>query len=191
MVNQVQVVSILMIVNGSLVSLMGLYLTVMGPVMYFLMQSSPTPPPTPGMPGWFPTFMVVLPVVYVVLGLASLTTAVLNIVAGIRCLRFRGRTFALVALLSNILPVFTCYCLPTCIGMMVYGLIVFFQADVAYAFAAVKAGAPPERFKRRRRYDEDDFEEDEVILPREPERPSSQHVRRDPNEPIRRPPPEE
>jgi hypothetical protein len=67
--------------------------------------------------------MTIMPIIYLAIGLVVLIAGVLNLIAGIRVLKFRGRTFALVALFANIVPVLTCYCAPTSIGMMVYGLI--------------------------------------------------------------------
>jgi hypothetical protein len=191
MVGQVQTVAILMIVNGSLVSLMGLLYIVLGPAMFALMRMVPKSPQPTSTPDTM--IMTIVSVYYVAMGIAVLTVGILNVIAGVRCLNFRGRVFALVALFGNVLPMFTCYCLPTCLGMMIYGLIVFFQADVAYAFTAVKAGAPPERFKRPRRFDEEDFgpeEEQDEFAPRPPSR-RSDHVQLEPGEEIGRPPQEE
>lgn len=197
MVNQVQVVAILMIVNGALVSLMGLLYTAMGPTLIAFMKLAPATASSP-YPQTDTTFMTVMSVFYLTLGLLVLTAGILNIVGGIRSLKLRGRTFAIVALFSNLAPLFTCYCLATSLPLMIYGLIVFFQADVAHAFAMVAAGAPPERFTRpRRRYDEEEMEEEEFgeedaddeIAPRAPAEPGD-NIQLGPNERIHRPPEE-
>lgn len=170
MANQVPVVGILMIVNGAIVSLMGLIYTAMGPAMFALMSIGPRPPNQPAANTADTTFMAVMSGFYVVVGLLVLVCGMLNIVAGVRCLNYRGRTLALVALFSNLAPMFTCYCMPTSLGLMIYGLIVMFQSDVAYAFAQVARGVPPERFKRPRRYREEELDDEEgEELP--PERP--------------------
>jgi hypothetical protein len=191
-VNQVQVVSILMIVNGSLVSLMGLFYAFMGPAMFALLRMAPPGPPGTPAPGT--AELTILPLIYVAIGLPVLAAGVLNIVAGIRSLKFRGRTFALVALFANLVPVFTCYCIPTSLGLMIYGLIVFFQADVAHAFERVAVGESPERFKHGWRRDEDD-EMDEEELDEESDlhdpSPRPTNIRRDPKEKYRKSPPEE
>jgi hypothetical protein len=191
-VNQVQVVAILMIVNGSLVSLMGLFYALMGPTMFALMRLAPPGPP--GGPGPGTTETTILSLIYPAIGLPVLTAGVLNIVAGVRSLKFRGRVFALVALFANLVPVFTCYCMPTCVGLMIYGLIVFFQSDVARAFERVAAGVPPERLKHGWHRDEEDetdegeFEEEGT--PRDPAgRPTD--IQQGPNEKLRKSPPEE
>lgn len=158
MVQQVQVVAILMIVNGALVSLVGLYLVCMGPFMFVMAKTAPPPPGGGGGPDTM--IMGIMATVYLILGLLVLTTSVLNIVGGIRSLKYRGRTLAMVALFSNLVPMFTCYCIPTSLGLMIYGLIVFFQSDVADAFARVADGLPPERVKYG--WQRDDEPEDEM-----------------------------
>jgi hypothetical protein len=195
MVNQVQVVSILMIVNGALVSLMGLIYALMGPTMFALMRPAPPGPSGASGPGTTVTTMTtILSLIYVAIGLAVLTVGILNIVAGIRSLRFRGRTFALVALFSNLLPMFTCYCLPTSLGLMIYGLIVFFQTDVAYVFERVAAGEPAERFKHGWRPIEEEEMDEEEIEEEDADSPSTNRptdIQLGPNEKFRKPPQEE
>jgi hypothetical protein len=173
MANQVPVVAILMIVNGVIVSLMGLFFAIAGPATLALQFLAPGPGQRA--PNSVDTvFMTVLSGFYVVMGLLVLVSGILNIVAGIRCLSYRGRTLALVALFSNLVPMLTCYCIPTSLGLMIYGLIVMFQSDVAYAFAEVARGVPPERFKRGRRYREEelDEEEEEELRPEDADVPS-------------------
>jgi len=189
-VNQVQVVAILMIVNGALVSLMGLIYALMGPTMFAMTRFSPPPAAA----GGGPPPELILSAVYLVIGLPVLACGILNIVAGIRSLSLRGRTLALVALFSNLAPMFTCYCLFTCLPLMIYGLIVFFQADVAYAFAMVAQGAPVAQFKAgRRHYEEDEEDWEEDLAPRgETEAPPpSRNIQRGPKDTYRPPQPEE
>lgn len=157
MVGQVKVVGILMLVHGITVILMGGVLVTAGVVMLF----APTPPgggPEP----------YILAAVYGVWGLLVIACGVLNSVAGYLTMSFRARVFSLVALFSNILVLLTCYCAITAIGMMVYGLVVLFQPDVARAFRLVADGASPDdvvgRFTRRYNDARDDF--DDVYRPR-------------------------
>jgi hypothetical protein len=164
MVNQVQVVSILMIVHGALASLMGLFFAAMGPTMYALFSLEKKDPRARHGPADEAVFTVIS-VVYVVLGLLILAVGVLNIVAGVRGLKFRGRVLALVALFSNVIPLITCYCSPTSLGLMIYGLIVYFNKDVVRAFELAARGVPPEEIRRRFEYRErryrDDYEDDD------------------------------
>jgi hypothetical protein len=191
MVKQVQVVAILMIVNGALVSIMGLLYAFMGPAMFALMRLGPASKSTNNPPDTM--FLTLMSAIYLGLGLLVLTAGILNLVAGIRSLKLRGRTFAIVALFSNLIPIFTCYCLPTSLGLMIYGLIVFFQADVAHAFAMVATGVSPQRFLGGvREEDEDEFDEeiDDRSTPRR-QSPPTDKFQRDPNEKFRRPDPED
>ena len=130
MVNQVKVVAILMIVNGALVSFMGLFYTAMGPLMCTVISLAPPG----GAGGPKPDEKVAITAIsgiYVVIGLPTLACGLLNIVAGIRSLSFRNRILALVALFSNIGTVFTCYCSPIANGVTRHGGI-----RVAIAFSA-------------------------------------------------------
>ena len=93
-----------------------------------------------------------------------LLCGIINSISGFKVMSFRGRVFAIVALFSNILVLFTCWCAPTAIGMMIYGLIVLFNSDVAYAFDMVSRGASPEdvvgRYTRRYGDARDDYDEE-------------------------------
>jgi hypothetical protein len=59
---------------------------------------------------------------------------------GIRMLKFRGRTLGIVALSSGLLSIAGCYCLPTAIGLFIYGLIVLLNEPVKRAFAMGEQG---------------------------------------------------
>jgi hypothetical protein len=182
MVRQVQVVAILMIVNGAITSLMGLYLAGMGPFMFFTALNAGRPGPG-GSSGPDTTILGIMAAVYLALGLLVLATSILNIVAGIRCLKYRGRTFAIVALFSNLAALFTCYCSLLSLGVMIYGLIVFFHHDVADAFARVADGLPPERVK----YDwHPDDEVDDEFPPSPDDRPRrGDNIQRGPDDGYR------
>ena len=167
MVAQVRVVAILMIIHGTLVSLMGAVYIKYGLAICVSFWAPNAGIFAPSGQGAFDVINILFPI-YGVIGLPVLAVGILNIVAGIRCFRLRGRNLALVALFINVVPVFTCYCLPTSVGLMIYGLIVLFHSGVAYAFAEVAARAALERLKSYRRpSDEDDFE-DEPLPPLAP-----------------------
>lgn len=55
-------------------------------------------------------------------------------------LKFRGRTLGIVALSSGLLSIAGCYCLPTAIGLFIYGLIVLLNEPVKRAFAMGEQG---------------------------------------------------
>ncbi len=82
----------------------------------------------------------ILTVVYLSMGLVGLVAGILHIIAGIRNLSYRGRTLGIVALIAGGLSVGTIYCAPTTIGLMIYGLIVYFSADGRRAFELGEKG---------------------------------------------------
>jgi hypothetical protein len=162
MVQQVQIVCILQIVNGVLVSLMGLLLCLAGPMLFAVISAEKKG----NLDAEDQMFLSIMSIFYVVFGLLVLIPGLLNIIAPIRAMTFRGRTLWAIALFSNAVPVFTCYCAPTSIAIMVFGLIVFFNEEVAQAFKLGAEGLPPAEIRdrvaasrpRRRyvRYDEDE-----------------------------------
>jgi hypothetical protein len=165
MVSHVKIVSILMIVNGALATLLGAFYAVMGPFVVTMMQAERrhTDPDEK-------MVMQIIGYVYPAIGIPTVIAGILTLVAGIRTLWFRGRILALVALFLNVFPMCTLYCAPTSLGLLVYGLIVFFNADVARAFRMAADGMPAGRIEARflkqrltDRWDEDwedDWEDD-------------------------------
>jgi hypothetical protein len=154
-VGQVKVVGILMIVHGMTVAIMGvIYALASSAFMFF------TPPPPPG--GGGPPAELFM-AIYIAIGVVIFSCGVLNSVAGYRIMNLRNRVLGLIALFANLVPLLTCYCAPTSIAMMVYGLVVLFQPDVGRAFELVAAGATPEEAVRKftRRYGDmrDDYDD--------------------------------
>jgi hypothetical protein len=139
---QVNTISILLIVQGSLECAMGLLYAAMGPLMFGLMQTpSPSrsggPPPPEEMAG-------IISGVYIVIGLFAIACGVLKIVAGIKNRKYRGRTLGYVALISGILMIFTCYCGITGIGLAIWGLIVYSNETTRRAFQLGEEGLSPD-----------------------------------------------
>ncbi len=167
MVGQVKIVGILMIVHGVTVVIMGGLIAFLGSFLAFGMPAGPPPGGGGAAAGGGPPpgFQAALSAIYIGWGALIAIVGILNGIAGFRIMYLRGRVLALVALFTNIVVVLTCYCGPTAVGMMVYGLIVLFQSDVARAFEAVARGENPEdviaRFSRRHGYgdERDDFDD--------------------------------
>ena len=137
---QVKIVAILLIVQGALEVAMGLFLCVMGPVMFSLMSSSPPPSsggPTPP--------AALFGGIYLAMGLITLIAGVLKIVGGARNVKFRGRTLGFVALASGVVSMASCYCVPTALALGIYGLIVYLNERSARAFEMGDAGMPGEQ----------------------------------------------
>jgi hypothetical protein len=144
MVPQVTVIGILMIINGALASLLGIFTAMMGPFMFAMFQQMPAGPGAP------PQGLIdMISMIYLIVGTVVLVGGVVNIVGGIRALAYRNRVLVITALFFNIVPMLTCYCLPTSLGLMIYGLIVMFQPDVAQAFALADEGMPAEEIRQR------------------------------------------
>jgi hypothetical protein len=124
------------------------------------MMMAMAPPPPAGGGGPPPELFLII---YGTIGGAVLIVGVVNVIAGYRVMTMRNRIVGIVALFLNVVALITCYCAPTAIAMMVYGLIVLFQPDVGSAFEAVARGATPEEAVRKftRRYDDvrDDYDE--------------------------------
>jgi hypothetical protein len=151
MVNQVPVIGILMIVNGSLCALYGVLLIFMGPFLstFINFQGAQMPPQAQPQLQQMQQVVTIASVIYVVLGSVVALSGVMNIAGGISALRYRSRGFVITALFFNIIPLFTCYCLPTSLGLMIWGLIVMFQGDVAHAFSLGASGYTADEIKRR------------------------------------------
>jgi hypothetical protein len=137
LVHHVMALGILMIVQGSLVSLLGIggcAMAVIIPLMLKIeggMARRPGMQPGPPMP---PELEWILPFIYGSFGVVFLTIGVLGIWAGIRMMKFKGRTLGFIALSSGLITIVGCYCLPTAIGLFIYGLIVLLNAPVKRAF---------------------------------------------------------
>lgn len=148
MLNQVRVVSILMIVQGSLCVLMGGLLLigslVLGPVLQAdLGRQAPGGGPKPPFdPAYAPMIVVAI---YGTMGLAGLIPGGLLIYAGIRNYGFRGWTLGVTALSLGLASMVTCYCLPTSVALAVYGLIVYMNPSVKRGFELVAEGWSPEQ----------------------------------------------
>jgi len=102
--------------------------------------SSPIPVvpiPVAPMPVGFAWMMLAF---YASMRLVLLVIGVLGIWAGIRMLKFPGRKFGIVALSSGLLSIASCYCLPTGIGLFIYGLIVLLNEPVKRAFVMGEQG---------------------------------------------------
>lgn len=137
---QIKIVAILLIVQGSLEILMGGFLSIMGPVMMSVMSAAP-PPTTGGSPPPPPEFMAGM---YLAMGIPTLLAGILKIVSGIYGVRVKGRVLGYVALGSGLVSAASCYCLPTALGLGIYGLIVWLNSKSGEAFALVESGMTPD-----------------------------------------------
>ena len=142
LVGQVRIVSILMMVQGSLDLLVGLGLIGMGVFMGIAMREAimENPQFQQGN-GPSPDFMVnMMSGIYGGLGVVVGIIGALNIFAGYRNWKFKGRTLGALSLVAGLGTVLTCYCAPTSLALCIYGLIVYLNAPVAAAFRMGEEG---------------------------------------------------
>jgi hypothetical protein len=148
MVKQVPIVGSLLIAQGVLEAIAGLFYAAMGPMMRAMLQGSmqraTTPEGTAQLPPGFANYMALF---YVGGGLLVLGIGVLRIVAGVRNLKYRGRGLGIAALACGVASFLTCYCMPTSLALLIYGLIVYLNTDVARAFEMGERGVSPEEIK--------------------------------------------
>src|SRR4051812_38801933 len=118
MVRQVKIASILMIVNGVLITLLAVAVAALGPFLVMFDKGKSQGPNDK-------TEAAVLTGVFAACAMPALGCGVLQVISGFRCLRFKGRTLALVSLFGNVFVFFILgLCSMPSIAMMIYGLVV-------------------------------------------------------------------
>jgi hypothetical protein len=139
---QIPTVAILLMVQGGLELLMGGFYVLFGGVFAFMAvnpdvgQVNANPPFEPQVFGWL------IVGIYAAMGLGAFAVAVLKLFAGWRNYSFRGRNWGIAALVSGVASAVTCYCFPTALALMIYGLIVYLNPQSAAAFACAAQGQP-------------------------------------------------
>lgn len=79
--------------------------------------------------------------VYGVMGVVMLSVGITRLVAGLRNFQFKSRYLGIASLSLGMLTIFFIFCLPTALALMIYGLFVLIDPDVAAAFDARRNGA--------------------------------------------------
>jgi hypothetical protein len=131
-------------VVGALEALLGIAGTAMGVLIAVAVGRG-----VPGAAGVPPATLWMGAGFYLAIGLAGLATGGLRIFAGIRNLKYRGRVLGIVALSLGLLTAVTVFCAPTSIALLIYGLIVYLDSDVAKAFDMGNQGLPPHEIRAR------------------------------------------
>jgi hypothetical protein len=144
MASHIKVVAILMIVQGALETIMGAFFAIMGPLMFGLTKWTSTLPGGSPPPPDFNLSAGLISGIYLALGLPVLAVGIFRIIAGIRNLKYRGRVMGIVALALGAVSFMTCYCMPTSIALLVYGLITYLDEQSKRAFALGEQGQAPE-----------------------------------------------
>jgi len=136
-VGQIRLVAILSMVQGVLELLYGAMMASVGVFMPALMANAAKNDPNfnrnPAGPSpeFFENFAFWM---YMGFGIASAVVGLLRIVAAIQNYRLRGRILGIVAMVVGVVNVIACYCVPTAIGLLIYGLIVYLSPEVIAAF---------------------------------------------------------
>lgn len=144
LVGQVKPLSICMIVQGVLEILMGGFYVAMSFFMPAMMMAGQPPGQmTAQQQEMMQTMQMTFGLIYGIGGGAAILGGILRITAGIRGLYFRNRILGIIANFAGLLSVVTCYCLPTSIGLSVWGAIVHFNSPVKRAFALGDQGMKP------------------------------------------------
>ena len=81
-----------------------------------------------------------MPVIYIAMGSPVLLGGILRIYAGYQNYQYRSRTLGIVSLVLGMTSVLSCYCAPTAIAVLVYGLIIYLNPAVMAAFEMGRQG---------------------------------------------------
>ena len=141
LVRQVPTLGILMMVHGGLVAALGLFLAVVGAISGTVGTASLQY----GASSLDPAIAGVL---YLVWGVVIALIGGLNIFAGMKIKNYRSKTLGMIALGAAVLTALTCWCAPTAIGLLIFGLIVLLNEDVKRAFEMGEQGYSPQDIQR-------------------------------------------
>ena len=132
-VAHVPVFSVVMMVHAALVAAMGLMLVVYGVSLLWSFGTMPepteeVPSPIAIMPGMLVGTMMVEAALHLVVG-------GLQFWAGWRLRTFKSRGLGIAALVLGLLTALGCYCLPSSLAVLVWGLVLLLRDDVAQRFS--------------------------------------------------------
>lgn len=131
LVGHVPVLGIVLIIHGVLTTGMGLFMLAYGG--FFMAELSGLPQAEGAEDADFMSGVVLL--TFVVIALTHMVPGLLQAWAGWRLRTFRGRTFGIVALCLGLVTFIGCYCGVTSTALLIWGLIVLANAEVARRFA--------------------------------------------------------
>jgi hypothetical protein len=143
LVRHVRVVAIIMVVQGALELGMAVLLGVLAVIVPQMAAQAASSHPQDSLPPQ--AFLQIMTFTYGGMAAATFVAALLHIIAGVRNYRFRGKVFGIVAMACGVLSASSCYCLPTAVGLGVYGLIVYLNEGTAEAFRMGKSGVTATR----------------------------------------------
>ena len=133
MVNQAVIVGVLMAVQGVINCLAGLLAGFYAVFMPAFLAEARRQQPAGGAPMpenmefYFAVFGTIFAIVLLGIG-------ILLIYSGVSVAQYKRKTLAMIALMSGLVTLFTCYCFPTSFMLAVYGMIFLLNQPVALAF---------------------------------------------------------
>ena len=141
-VQQIRVVAILNCVQGGLECLMGMMFAGGGVFLGIMLGMERDNPgmqngPPPGME-W------IVGGIYGGMGVVALLAGIFRIYAGFQNFHYRKRVLGIVSFVCGLASISVCYCAPTGIAMIIYGLIVYLNPAVQAAFEMGEKGVPPD-----------------------------------------------
>jgi hypothetical protein len=139
---QVPIVAILLMVQGGLELLIGGFYLLSGGIVAVVVAQQGPQPGDPNLPFGPQGFGWIMGGIYIIMGFGAFAVAALKVFAGWRNYSFRGRNWGVAALVSGMASAITCYCFPTALVLMIYGLIVYLNAEAAWAFSMGEQGLP-------------------------------------------------
>lgn len=131
-VNQVRILAVLNGVQGVLELPMGLMTASMGVILPTLMKVEQQNNPRPGQAP--EEFLWMMTGIYLAIGIPTIIGGILRIVAAWSNFHFKRRTLGILSVCFGMVSVFSCYCAPTGIGLLIYGLILLLNPAVKHAF---------------------------------------------------------
>jgi len=138
-VSQIRIFAILNAVQGILEIPMGLFLSGLGIAMPALQRLQKNNNPGQLGPNEESMFLFIT-VLYVAIGIPLFISGILRVASAWQNYHFRGRILSLVSIIVGMATLFSCYCAPTAIGLLVYGLILHLNPAVSAAFEMGRQG---------------------------------------------------
>ncbi|QEG23756.1 hypothetical protein [Mariniblastus fucicola] len=140
---QMKPLCICMIIQGSLEILLGIGYIAMGFVMpnMIMNQQGGGGPAIPAEQQQMMQMMFGL--IYGVGGGVAIVAGIVRIFAGVRGLYLKSYALGITSHFLGMLNVVTCYCIPTSLGLCIWGNIVYFNPEVKHAFKLVADGHDP------------------------------------------------
>lgn len=133
---QQQVVAILLLINGSLLLVMGVVLVFVAIFVPAMIEADMRR----GNQGGPANIGIILKTTYGVMSACGLIAGGLQVYAGYRNLWLKDYSLGIAALSAGVLSIGTCYCFPISLVLLVYGLIIYLNATTKVAFDLAKQG---------------------------------------------------